>query len=64
MDIEATCSMVVNNTLYIIGGPPFNPSQFIQVDGCSLVSLGEIFEHTARDQKRAFLRLNKSEIYR
>ena len=30
MDIEATCSMVVNNTLYIIGGPPFNPSQFIQ----------------------------------
>ena len=44
MDIEATCSMVVNNTLYIIGGPPFNPSQFIQVDGCSLVSLG-MFSH-------------------
>ena len=40
MDIEATCSMVVNNTLYIIGGPPFNPSQFIQVDGCDMVSKG------------------------
>ena len=42
LTVESTCSTIVNGTMYIIGGPPNNATQFMKVTNCTLENLGDL----------------------
>ena len=42
LTVDSTCSTIVNGTMYIVGGPPGNSTQFMKVNDCRLENLGEL----------------------